>query len=183
MNEKKLVNISKKLSFLLRHQPGAAGLELSAEGWVNVEDLLKGFSAHFFALSHAELEEVVAKNNKKRFAFSADKQEIRASQGHSIKVDLGYQAQKPPEVLYHGTASRYLKQIRQQGLKKQNRHHVHLSSNIETAKQVGSRHGLPVILRVDTLAMQQDAYVFFVSENNVWLVEAVPPKYLHFPEN
>lgn len=183
MNEKRLVKISKKLSFLLRHQPEAAGLELSPEGWVSVTALLEGFSQNFFSISLSELEEVVAKNNKKRFAFNSDKSQIRASQGHSVNVNLGYEAQEPPAELYHGTASRYLKSIRQEGLKKQNRHHVHLSSNTETAKQVGSRHGVPVVLKVYAAAMHREGYTFFVSENGVWLVEAVPSKYLHFQAN
>ncbi len=181
MDEKKITNISKKLSLVLRHQPQVIHISLDEQGWVAVDTLLEAFSEHFFPISQAELEEVVAKNNKKRFAFSEDGSRIRASQGHSVKISLGYTAQEPPEMLYHGTATRFINSIRKQGLTKQNRHHVHLSADEATAQQVGSRHGVPVILQVRAQEMHQAGLAFFISENGVWLTEQVPVKYLVFP--
>jgi len=181
MNKNQLIKISKKLSYVLRHKPEAINITLDAQGWVEVKTLLEAFNKHFFPLTQEALEEVVANNNKKRFAFSEDKQKIRASQGHSIPIELGYKPQSPPEFLYHGTASHFLKSIQKEGLVKQNRHHVHLSKDEETAHNVGTRHGVPVILKVKAKVMETEGFEFFVSENGVWLTEQIPTKYLLFP--
>lgn len=182
MTQNKIIKISKKLSFVLRHKPEAIKLNLDEFGWTNTEELLEKFSTTFFPLSLEELKEVVEKNDKKRFAFNEDGSSIRASQGHSIEVNLGYQATEPPEILYHGTASRFLKSIQKQGLLKQNRTHVHLSADKETATKVGTRHGLPVILEVKAREMQEVGFDFFISENKVWLTDTVPVKFLVFPK-
>jgi putative RNA 2'-phosphotransferase len=105
---------------------------------------------------------------------------IRASQGHSLDVELGYEQKPPPAVLFHGTASRFVQSIREQGLMKQGRHHVHLSTETVTAMAVGKRYGQPVLLQVDAAKMHADGHIFFVSENSVWLTEAVPPRYILF---
>jgi putative RNA 2'-phosphotransferase len=176
------VKISKLLSFVLRHRPQAIGITLDAEGWVAVDELLAAAARHGKPLTRQELEEVVATNDKKRFTFSPDGGRIRANQGHSVEVDLGLVPVEPPELLYHGTVERFLDGIRQQGLLRGKRHHVHLSVDRETATRVGRRRGRPVVLVVEAGRMHREGKAFFRSENGVWLTEAVPPEYLRFPE-
>ncbi|MGV3531459.1 MAG: RNA 2'-phosphotransferase [Chthoniobacteraceae bacterium] len=183
MNEKQRTRTSKFLSLVLRHEPQRIGLTLDASGWAEVHELLTGCSEHGHPMSRADLEEVVATNEKKRFAFSDDGQRVRASQGHSIEVSLGYTPQKPPSVLFHGTASRFVDAIRKEGLQKRARQHVHLSTDEETARVVGQRYGSPVILSVDTEAMVTRGHEFFVSDNGVWLTDHVPTHFIRFPEH
>lgn len=178
MNEKQLVKVSKYLSKHLRHQPERLGLILEDGGWVKVEDLLHACAKNNFPISPDELREVVEKNDKKRFSFDASGERIRASQGHSVRVDLHLQPQIPPARLFHGTATQNAEMIRRHGLLKMARHHVHLSADTETARRVGMRYGKPLIFEVDTAAMREKGFEFFVSENGVWLVETVPPEFL-----
>jgi putative RNA 2'-phosphotransferase len=178
LDERKLVKISKFLSKHLRHQPERLGLTLEEGGWVIVEDLLKACARHNFPVSLIELKEVVERNDKKRFSFDDSGKKIRANQGHSVEVDLQLERQIPPETLFHGTASRNADLIKEHGLLKMARHHVHLSTDVETARRVGARHGKPLIFEVDTAQMQSENFEFFVSVNGVWLVERVPPKFL-----
>jgi putative RNA 2'-phosphotransferase len=175
---KRQIRISKFLSLILRHKPEKIGLTLDEAGWTAVDDLLAASRAHGFPISLAELQAVVAENDKARFAFSPDMRQIRANQGHSRPVNLGYEAAVPPEYLFHGTAERFWPSIQRDGLSKQSRQQVHLSLDIETARQVGARHGRPLILRVDSGAMQRDGHLFYLSANGVWLTDAVPPQYL-----
>lgn len=175
MTEQELVRVSKFLSKHLRHAPQKIGIELDSAGWVEVEVLLRACAKHGFAVSRAELDEVVAQNSKQRFAFSDDGLKIRANQGHSVEVDLELTPQIPPEILYHGTATHNLEAISRDGLQKMRRHHVHLSPNIETATKVGARHGKVVVLEVDARRLSEEGVEFFVSENGVWLVDSVAP--------
>lgn len=168
-----IVKTSKFLSLVLRHQPEKANLKLDAAGWAPVKDLLA--NCH---LTMEQLEKVVDENNKKRFAFNADKTMIRASQGHSVPVELGYTPSQPPEILYHGTKRENIRSIQELGLMKMSRHHVHLSVDKATAIQVGSRHGEPTVFVVRTGEMFRDGFEFFKSENGVWLTNFVLPKYL-----
>ena len=170
------VKISKFLSLVLRHKPETVGIELDAQGWVDIPILLEAMSQHDRGITRAELDFVVANNDKARFAIHGDR--IRASQGHSINVDLNLQPQQPPERLFHGTAQRNAKLICQEGLKKMNRQYVHLSKDVKTATRVGARHGKPLIFQINTRAMSRDHYQFFLSANGVWLVNHVPPQYL-----
>ncbi len=173
-----LVKKSKWLSKHLRHSPERVGLKLEEGGWVSVTDLLEAARRNYLALSRAELEEVVAGNDKKRFSFSDDGQKIRANQGHSVEVDLQLSSTEPPEVLYHGTGAQNRDSISKNGLEKRRRHHVHLSTDIETARKVGSRHGKPLLFEVDAEQMFADGIEFWVSDNGVWLCDFVPPQYL-----
>lgn len=170
--------ISKRLSLHLRHEPQGLGLTLEPAGWVGVDDLLKAFSQKYFPLTLEQLQTVVANNDKKRFAFDETGQKIRANQGHSVEVDLQLQPQTPPEILYHGTAQHNLEAILREGLKPMSRQHVHLSSDPETARKVGSRHGKPLILKVKAGAMHGAGGVFYRSDNGVWLTEQVAPGWL-----
>lgn len=180
MNSTRLIKISKYLSKHLRHQPQRLGLQLEPGGWVSVEQLLTACHAHHFPLGRTELEEVVIQNDKQRFSFDNNKTRIRANQGHSISVDLQLQPRIPPSLLYHGTSLSFVKLIQQQGLLKMSRHHVHLSKDIETAYQVGTRKGNPAIFQVDTMAMDQAGFTFYCSDNGVWLTDFVPPEYLQW---
>jgi putative RNA 2'-phosphotransferase len=181
MNRKQRVRLSKFLSLVLRHKPEVAGITLDRRGWASVEELLEGCRRRGRPISREELDEVVATNDKGRFALSADGTRIRAVQGHSVPVDLGYEPRTPPEFLYHGTARRFLDGIQREGLRSRGRQHVHLSSDAETAVKVGQRHGRPVVLRVHAGQMAREGHAFFLSENGVWLTERVPARYLDAP--
>ena len=172
--------VSKFLSLVLRHQPGKVGITLDREGWVSVPRLLDACEAHGLRLSLDELREVVRSNDKRRFSFSPDGLSIRANQGHSVEVELGYEPEPPPPVLYHGTAERFLPSIRKQGLLKGRRHHVHLSEQEETASAVGRRYGRPVVLSIASGEMHADGHLFFRSANGVWLTEQVHVRYITF---
>ncbi len=169
---------SKYLSLILRHKPEKIGLELDKNGWVSTELLLKNLNKSGFKIDLSKLKQIVFDNDKQRFAFNDDYSKIRANQGHSLKVELNYEPVKPPKNLYHGTATRFLDSIYENGIQKQKRHHVHLSLNIETAKNVGSRYGKTVVLIIDTEQMYKDGFEFFESENGIWLVDNVPNKYI-----
>jgi putative RNA 2'-phosphotransferase len=179
MNNSRLVKISKYLSKHLRHQPERIGIKLALGGWVSVDELLAACKKHSFPINHAELNEVVASNDKKRFSFDSTGTLIRANQGHSIEVDLQLDPAIPPDVLYHGTGHGAVEAILREGLCKMSRHHVHLSKDIGTAKTVGARHGRPLVFAVDAAAMHEAGYTFYCSENGVWLVDSVPPEYLN----
>ncbi|MGA5450145.1 RNA 2'-phosphotransferase [Streptomyces umbrinus] len=179
MDERRTVKVSKYLSKHLRHQPERIGLMLDEGGWVEIETLMAAAEAHGFRFTRDELDHVVANNDKRRFAIEGSR--IRASQGHSVEVDLGLAAATPPAYLYHGTVGRSLDAIRAEGLRPMNRHDVHLSPDRETATRVGARRGQPVVLSVDAAAMHRDGHEFRVSANGVWLTAAVPARYLRFP--
>ena len=179
MTEKDKKHKSKFLSFVLRHHPELIGLALDENGWADVATLLQAATTKQVHITLDELDEIVATNDKKRFIFNADKSRIRANQGHSINVDLALEPMQPPDILYHGTVDKVMDSILAQGLQKMERHHVHLSSNIATAQQVGGRRGKPVVLTVRAGQMYADGFVFYQSENQVWLTDAVPPKYIN----
>lgn len=169
--------VSKFLSWVLRHEPDAINLQLDENGWVSVQELIKKSNSHF-VLTPNQIEQVVKNNKKQRFALSEDKKNIRANQGHSINVDLALEFVEPPEILYHGTATRFLESINVEGLKAMDRHAVHLSSNKNTAHDVGSRHGKVVILKVKAKEMHDAGHKFQCSKNGVWLTNTVPVQYL-----
>lgn len=170
--------LSKYISMILRHKPEAAGICLDEHGWAKVDELLTGIKNTGREITMEILEEIVASDNKQRYSFNEDKTLIRANQGHSISVDVEMQELIPPEVLYHGTADRFLESILIQGLKPMGRKYVHLSRDIETAVNVGKRHGKPVVLKVDTKKMTEDGMKFYLSENGVWNTVMVPADYL-----
>jgi putative RNA 2'-phosphotransferase len=178
MDPKRLVRVSKYLSKHLRHTPEQLGLRLEPGGWVEVEALLAACAADRFPISRAELQEVVATSDKRRFAFDDSGELIRANQGHSAPVDLQMEPLTPPEVLYHGTAAASVAAALRTGLSQMKRHHVHLSPDVPTATAVGARHGRPVVLVIDAARMAGDGHTFFRSANGVWLTDRVPPEYL-----
>ena len=174
----KLDKLSVFISLVLRHKPDAAGINLDEHGWANVEELIDGINNTGRKIDLKILEEIVRTDNKQRYSFNEDKTLIRANQGHSIPVDVELKEQEPPELLYHGTADRFIKAIMTEGLKPMSRLYVHLSKDIETANKVGKRHGNPVILKVHSGQMYQAGIKFFLSENGVWLTENVDVKYM-----
>jgi putative RNA 2'-phosphotransferase len=180
--DKTLVKTSKFLSLVLRHEPEAIGLKLDEQGWADVQDLIDRMRQKNHAIDLAVLTKVVESNDKQRFSFNDDRTRIRANQGHSIEIDLALNPLKPPDVLYHGTAIRFLEAIRQKGLVKGARRHVHLSADEQTASKVGQRHGKPVVLVVRSGAMHSAAIQFFRAANGVWLTEHVPNGYINFPD-
>jgi putative RNA 2'-phosphotransferase len=181
MTDKEKTQTSKFLSLILRHEPERVGLQLGEAGWVRIDDLLNAVNQHGTPLTREQLNHIVATSDKKRFALSDDREQIRASQGHSVEIDLQYPPQQPPEILYHGTATRFLDAIRENGLQKMARHDVHLSAETKVTVQVGSRHGKPVLLKIRAGEMHRAGFVFRCSANNVWLVDQVPPQFIEFP--
>ncbi|GBF05970.1 phosphotransferase KptA/Tpt1 [Deinococcus aerius] len=168
--------LSRRLSYLLRHAPEKMGVTLEPGGWAPVQAVLRSLR-----VPRERLERVVATNNKQRFSLEGER--IRANQGHSVRVDLDLTPAVPPATLYHGTHPAALPAIHREGLRRMNRHHVHLSPDRETARRVGARRGSPVVLEVRAGEMHAAGHVFFLSANGVWLVEAVPPEFLVFPQD
>ena len=173
---------SKFLSLLLRHEPERIGIVLDKEGWTDVDKLLDALHGHGVDLTRTELDEIVAASDKQRFAFSPDRTKIRANQGHSVQVELNLDVVPPPDVLYHGTIDAVLPAIRKEGLVKGQRHDVHLSADLETAKKVGGRRGRPIVLAIKAKEMVAAGHKFKRSANGVWLVEHVPPQYIELED-
>lgn len=176
--DKHLIRVSKYLAKVLRHAPHEIGLTLQPGGWVPIDDLLAASARNGVRIAYDDLVECVETNDKRRFAFDETGDLIRANQGHSVEVDLQLKEQDPPEILYHGTVERSMESILATGLNRGKRHHVHLSRDVETARKVGARRGKPVLLTVDAARMRREGHAFFLSENGVWLTDAVPPTYL-----
>lgn len=172
-----LQSTSKFISLILRHKPEVIGITLDEHGWANVNDLIAGI-ARQQPFDAAMLDEIVATDAKQRYSFNADKTLIRANQGHSVAVDVELEQKAPPMQLYHGTGEKYVSSIEAQGLLPRSRLYVHLSADMDTALKVGSRHGRPVVYRVDAGRMARDGYLFYQSANGVWLTKAVPAAYL-----
>lgn len=172
------IKLSKHISRILRHEPEIIGLKLDENGWLNVDELLAGINNEGRYIDKKILDEIVATNNKKRFRYNDDQTKIRANQGHSVQVDVELVKRIPPDVLYHGTAGRFLESIKQTGIKKMKRLYVHLSKDIKTAIDVGKRHGKPIVLVIDTKAMRNDGYQFYYSDNKVWLCDDIDYKYV-----
>jgi putative RNA 2'-phosphotransferase len=171
-------SISKFLSLVLRHKPEQIGLMLDDAGWADIGQLVDKATAAGVDLNRPIIESVAASCPKQRFTISEDRQRIRATQGHSLNVDLGIENRQPPDSLFHGTATRFLESIKQSGILPRERQYVHLSADPETALVVGRRHGKPVVLQIDSRAMSLNGYLFFLSENGVWLTEHVPYHYM-----
>ncbi len=181
-SDKELKGISKYLSYVLRHHPESIDLALDEQGWADIDALLVKCAAKHVLFDREDLSQLVAQNDKQRFAIDRANNKIRANQGHSIRIDAALAPAAPPAVLYHGTAKRFIPAILEQGLLKQNRLHVHLSHEMATARNVGSRHGMPVVLEIDAAAMQRDGFIFYLSENKVWLTGRVPAKYISYEQ-
>lgn len=172
--------ISKFMSLVLRHNPDKIDIILDENGWTDTAVFISKMNTKGFGLDMKKLEEIVQDNDKQRFAFNDTKDKIRANQGHSVDIDLALLPSQPPEILYHGTSENVIPFIKEQGITKQNRQHVHLSTQIETAIKVGARHGKVVVLPVRALEMYQNGEKFYISDNGVWLTDMVATKYIDF---
>lgn len=171
---KDYISIGKHISYLLRHNP--EDLVMDKHGYVNVESLLKKVG-----ISQQDLDYIVDTNDKKRLAYDESKTKIRVSQGHSIKVDVELKSERPPRILYHGTTEENYESIKKTGLAKMKRLYVHLTDDKKVAYSVGKRYSKrkePIILNIDSAAMYADGIKFYLSENNVWLTDNVPTKYI-----
>ena len=176
---KRMKNTSKFISMILRHRPGIIGITLDEHGWADVQELISGVNdSEGHTLDMETLEEIVRTDEKRRYSFNEDHTLIRANQGHSIPVDVELEEKIPPAILWHGTGEKYVPSIDKQGLIPKGRLYVHLSSDTETARKVGSRHGKPVIYEIDCRKMSEDGYRFYLSANGIWLTKSVPAKYM-----
>lgn len=182
MNPRNQKRIGRFLSLVLRHRPKLLGIQLDPQGWTDVDILLAKLSTTDKAISREQLDLLVANNPKQRYAYNEDGTKIRAQQGHSVEVELNYEATEPPEYLYHGTVPRFLDSIMRTGLQKRKRHHVHLSPDLETATNVGQRRGDAIILTIQAGEMHKDGYAFYCSGNGVWLADEIPSQYIKVDE-
>lgn len=172
------IQLGRFLSLVLRHKPETIGIVLDKNGWADVKELIEKINLSKRYIDMEILERIVRENNKKRYAFNEDKTKIRASQGHSIKVELNLKEMTPPKILYHGTATKFLESIKEKGILKKNRQYVHLSMDIETARNVGKRHGEVIILPIDIEGLKNIGHKFYLSENKVWLCDDIPSRYI-----
>ena len=179
MNQRELISVSKFLSLILRHNPQKAEVTLDANGWVDVAQLIEGMNKHGrVPVTLDDLKLIVRTDDKQRYVFSDDGSKIRANQGHSVNVDVELTAVEPPDILYHGTATRFLESIKDGGLIASSRLYVHLSADAETAVKVGKRHGEPVVLGIEAGEMHARGYPFYLSANGVWLTACVPSDFI-----
>lgn len=176
---KDLTKISKLIALILRHKPETLGITLDSHGWADTKQLVSAINNRE-KFTMKDLEEIVSTDEKQRYSFNRDKSMIRANQGHSINVDVELEEEIPPDILYHGTAKKYFSSIMKEGLKPQSRLYVHLSTDEKTAINVGSRHGDPIVFKIDAKQMERDGYKFYRSVNNVWLTKEVPTQYFMF---
>jgi putative RNA 2'-phosphotransferase len=180
MDAKQAKKRSKFFSQLLRHRPELIDLELEEGGWADTKEFLEKINDYKNGepITFQELEYIVTTNDKQRFGFNEDKTKIRANQGHSTKVKMNYQPSTPPQILYHGTATKNVDSILKSGLLKGSRQYVHLSMDVETAQKVGSRHGTTYIFKIETFKMQKAGLEFYQADNGVWLIDFVPKEFL-----
>lgn len=170
--------VSKYISLILRHKPETIGITVDKHGYVNTDDLIKGVKTKYPEFNKDTLVKIVETDEKQRYSFKDNGKLLRANQGHSFPVDLELEAQQPPQLLFHGTSTKYLDSIMEKGIIAKSRQYVHLSKDVDTAHTVGLRHGAgTVILLVSAEQMWKDGYKFFLSDNGVWLVDEVPTKY------
>lgn len=170
--------LGKTISYILRHHPEYFDVNIDSHGWADVDELIKNMCVHGNTIDRETLDRIVRENNKNRYSYNEDKTKIRANQGHSIPVDLDLLPVTPPDVLYHGTAEKFLNSIKQKGILKMSRNHIHLSTDTERAFNVGKRHGKPVVLVIDTKKMNEDGIKFYLSKNKIWLCEHIPFEYV-----
>ena len=176
-NMKNVVKLSQFLCLILRHHPEEIDLKLDSNGWANTNELIKKVNTKR-KIDLETLEYIVENDKKQRYSFNKDKSKIRANYGHSIPVNPDYEISSPENILYHGTATRFLDSILKSGILSKGRNLVHLSTDIETAKIVGARHGKPIVLEINTKNMERDGYKFYKSMNGIWLTDEVPVKYI-----
>ena len=177
MTKKEQDNLGKYIALILRHKPETIGITLDEHGWANVTELIKGINK-MQSFTIGMLEKIVEEDNKNRYSFNREKTLIRANQGHSVNVDVELTEIVPPDILYHGTGIKYCNSIDREGLIPKSRLYVHLSKDIETAIDVGNRHGEPIVYKIKAKEMYKAGYKFYLSANGIWLTKEVPIVYL-----
>lgn len=178
MTPKEMTRISKFMALVLRHKPETIGLTLNKEGWVSVYEFITAMNTHGYHLNMVSLKQIIEADSKGRYSLDEKEHNIRANQGHSTEVELTFKEVSPPKELFHGTHKDAVDAIFKKGIMKMQRHHVHLSKDVSTAKMVGERRGSPVIFVVDAEQMSYDGFKFFISDNGVYLTDHVPSKYI-----
>jgi len=173
-------DISKLISYWLRHHPEDGGLVIDEFGWTNTTDLLYALRTKGYEIKIEELFEMSNSFDKVRWEFNLEKDRIRATHGHSINVVIDKDIAIPPDVLYHGTAIRFLEDIIAGGLKSMSRQFVHLSAEADEALKVGQRHGKSILIEVDSQSMYKNGHIFYNTSDNVWLTKDIPNSYLSF---
>lgn len=178
------LSFSRYLSYLLRHNPEDIGLNMSIEGWVDVNELLQQLKlkSKFKEITIEDLDRIVKEDSKQRYRFDVEHSRIRACQGHSIPWVVPITTtDTPPEVLYHGTTWKAFDSIMVDGMiRRMSRHAVHLTADSEVAMVSASRHRFakPVVLDIRAGDMHRHGYVFKVSDNGVWLTDHVPTEFI-----
>lgn len=179
MTDKQLKYLSKKMSYALRHNPDKYDIQLDEYGYTGLAHFIAALNrVHHLALTRDDITAVLTHSDKQRFAIRGDR--ICALYGHSIPGIIHHRVATPPAILYHGTARRFLPSIKELGLLPMQRQFVHLSTDTQTARQVGARHdSQPVILTVDTQAARAAGEHFYVGNDQVWLADEIPARFLH----
>ena len=95
-------------------------MELDSYGWVHLIDLVVNLRRHrneWRNLAENDIIEMISKSYKHRFEIYKGK--IRALYGHSLPGKVLKVSAQPPAILFHGTSSRFIKQIKRPLTKKQ----------------------------------------------------------------
>lgn len=171
-----LTDISRAVSHALRHEPWLYELELDAEGWAELDQLIRALQEQggaWRALRREHIEAMLAASSKARHELVGDR--IRARYGHSLPGRLLRERAEPPAVLFHGTSPEAAALILREGLHPMGRQHVHLAVDRETAIAVGRRkHATPVLLRVAALQGHRAGVPFYQGNDKVWLADPIP---------
>ncbi len=175
----KRVKLSKLISGILRHFPHEACVEPDSEGWVRIDDLIRGIRECwrnrelYQWVSYEHIIAIAKLDPKGRFEIKNDK--VRARYGHSFKVSIKYPRITWSKPLYHGTSTSSLNSILKEGIKPMKRQYVHLTIDEKTAIDTGRRHGKPVILVVDPACIEKHGYEVYRATDKIFLTRYVPP--------
>lgn len=142
------VQVSKKLSWLLRHGAEKEGLQLQEGGFIGLADVLSNRNLRSLKVTFEEVQEIVRDNDKQRFTVVPASEDvdqtstkpqdylIRANQGHSLKVESEgllkpITAENAPDSAVHGTShSAWTLIATSGGLKPMGRNHVHFAAGL-----------------------------------------------------
>ena len=174
------IALSKEISYALRHAPWKYELEMNHEGFVELSQLLFAINEedkYPKAIDRSDIIHIMEISEKKRLEIEGEK--IRALYGHSIPMHIKKEEGMPPDILYHGTAKIFLPSIMESGLLPMSRQYVHLSSDIQTALQVGKRRDSePAILRINAKKAFEHGIKFYIGNDKVWLCDRLPSEFL-----
>ena len=171
--------LSKEVSYALRHAPWEYELELDENGWVQVDQLLMSLRENnqWSSVTEEDLNNMIECSEKKRHEIQSGR--IRALYGHSLPQRIVKEEKEPPKILYHGTAKRFLASIKKDGLLPKGRQYVHLSIDVDTASKVGKRRdNEPIILEINAKQAWDEGIKFYQGNDKVWLADFVPSKFI-----